>query len=255
MGELILCYSRIAAMPFYIENASLNIYSIEELCYYLEKYPDRLEEAFFNQELCMWLEQELERKDLADELRKCRSFGATLAEMTAKVIHAAGYLTEKESGRLLGQLKEMEGKDDFERERMRADRCVKNRRYAEGVLEYRKLIKMAEKRETGEVEVGSIWHNMGVACANMFLYEQALECFEKAYAHNNQPESLIEMYSARQCILSEETVEAPGLPEEWRAQVTERLQQAADELEEFSPRLQQEELEEWKKRYRLYSQL
>lgn len=254
MGELILCYSGIAAMPFYIENASLNIYSVEELCYYLEKYPDRLEEAFFSPELCSWLEQELNLKELADELRKCRSLGAMLSDMTAKVLHAAGYLTEKESCRLLGQLKELEGKDDFERGRIRADRCVKNHRYAEGILEYRELIKMAEKKETRAADVGSIWHNMGVACANMFLYEQALECFEKAYECNNQPESLIEMYLAKQCVLSEEKDElAP--PEEWCAQVLERLQQAADELDEFSPKLQQEELEVWKKRYRLYSQL
>ncbi len=254
MGELILCYSRIAAMPFYIENASLNIYSIEELCYYLEKYPDRLEEAFFSPELCLWLEQELALKELADELRECRKSGAMLADMAAKVLHAAGYLAEKERSRLLGQLKELEGKDDFERGRIRADRCVKNHRYAEGILEYRELLKMAEQKETGAADVGSIWHNMGVACANMFLYEQAMECFEKAYEYNNQPESLIEMYLARQCVLSEEMDEFSP-PEEWRAQVMERLQQAADGLEEFSPELKQEELEVWKKRYRLYSQL
>ena len=34
MGELILCSHPIAAMPYYIDNISLNVYSLEELCYY-----------------------------------------------------------------------------------------------------------------------------------------------------------------------------------------------------------------------------
>lgn len=208
MGELILCYGKIAAMPYYIENASLNIYSLEELCYYLDKYPDRLEETFFCEELLGWLEQENGQKELAEELRECRKSGAKLADMAKKVLNAAGYLTETEIGRLLGQLNELEGKDEFERKRIRADRCVRNHRYAQGILEYRGLIRMAEREGVGAKNVGRLWHNMGVACANMFLYEQAAECFEKAYACNNQPESLLEMYLAMQCISSGETKEA-----------------------------------------------
>lgn len=256
MGELILCYGRIAAMPYYIENASLNIYSLEELCYYLDKYPDRLEEDFFCRELFTWIEQELKLQELAEGLRECRKSHAKPADMVEKVMHAAGYLTEKESCRLLEQLKELEGKDEFERKRIRADRCVRNQRYAEAVLEYRRLIRLAEAEGIGEEEAGQIWHNMGVACANMFLYEQAAECFEQAYACNNQPESLLEMYLAMQCISSKEKKDAYEPGEEWRQQVTERLQQAAEDLKEFSPEFPKEgQLERWKKKYRLYSRL
>lgn len=38
MGELILCSHPIAAMPYYIDNISLNVYSLEELCYYIENH-------------------------------------------------------------------------------------------------------------------------------------------------------------------------------------------------------------------------
>ena len=34
MGSYILCQVKRASMPYYIENISTNIYSIEELCYY-----------------------------------------------------------------------------------------------------------------------------------------------------------------------------------------------------------------------------
>lgn len=35
MGELLLCNEAIAAMPYYIEGVSINVYSIEELNYYI----------------------------------------------------------------------------------------------------------------------------------------------------------------------------------------------------------------------------
>ena len=39
MGELILCSQQLAAMPYYIENVSLNVYSLDELCYYIKIIP------------------------------------------------------------------------------------------------------------------------------------------------------------------------------------------------------------------------
>ena len=36
MGDLILCNQQLAAMPYYIENVSLNVYSLDELCYYIK---------------------------------------------------------------------------------------------------------------------------------------------------------------------------------------------------------------------------
>ena len=39
MGELLLCNEAIAAMPYYIEGVSINVYSIEELHYYIINKP------------------------------------------------------------------------------------------------------------------------------------------------------------------------------------------------------------------------
>ena len=39
MGELIYCKNSIAKTPYYIEDAGLNIYSLEELSYYIYNNP------------------------------------------------------------------------------------------------------------------------------------------------------------------------------------------------------------------------
>lgn len=256
MGELILCCGRIAAMPYYIEQASLNIYSVEELCYYMEQYPDRLDDSFFDAELERWIAQELKLPELAQELEEGREQKSRVAEQVEKVFRVSGYLTRKEASAILVQLRELENKDEFERGRLRADRYVKNHRYAAGIMEYRRLLGIAQQTGKEASCIGEIWHNMGVACANMFLYEQAALCMEKAYEYNNQQESLVEMYLARQCISEESSALESTIPEEWEPLVTQRLRLAEEETEEEpEERMPEEQLLEWKKNYRLYSRL
>ena len=58
MGKLILCEKPLAALPYYIENLSLNIYSAEELCYYIENNVYLLEQDFMDDELIEWIGKE-----------------------------------------------------------------------------------------------------------------------------------------------------------------------------------------------------
>ena len=69
MGELLLCNGPIAAMPFYLEGVSINIYSIEELDYYIINNVYLLDKSFMNQELCAWIENQANLKKLAEHLK------------------------------------------------------------------------------------------------------------------------------------------------------------------------------------------
>ena len=75
MGDLILCQTGIAAMPYYIEGTDLNIYSLEELCYYLGHETDRIGDNFCSQELIQWIKEELGCTELAKELEEAREIG------------------------------------------------------------------------------------------------------------------------------------------------------------------------------------
>ena len=55
MSGYILCQIKRASLPFYIENISTNIYSIEELCYYLYHNIYLQDETFINEHLCDWI--------------------------------------------------------------------------------------------------------------------------------------------------------------------------------------------------------
>ena len=65
MGELILCRQPIAAMPFYFDNVSLNVYSLEEICYYIKNNLYLIDSGFMSEDLCVWIEHELKEKEIA----------------------------------------------------------------------------------------------------------------------------------------------------------------------------------------------
>ena len=71
MSGYILCQTKKAQRPYFIENISMNIYSIEELCYYLYHNLYLADHTVFNEELCNWLRDELELVHLAAKL-KCK---------------------------------------------------------------------------------------------------------------------------------------------------------------------------------------
>ena len=68
MSGYILCQVKRARLPYYIENISTNIYSIEELCFYLYHNIYLLDSTILNEELCFWIRDELGLKKLAQKL-------------------------------------------------------------------------------------------------------------------------------------------------------------------------------------------
>ena len=59
MSGYILWQGKRAKNPYYISNISTNIYSIEELCYYLYHNIYLLDETIINEQLLVWMKEEL----------------------------------------------------------------------------------------------------------------------------------------------------------------------------------------------------
>jgi len=190
VGELLLCNHSIAAMPYYIEAISLNIYSLEELCYVIEHHTFLMEEGFFEEELILWLEREVGAKKLAEELRTELQKEAGVIKLVEMILNEAGYLSYRDALEVISQIREMQHKSVFERRKIRADRYVENKKYISALLEYRRILQMEEACRQNPVMCGNIWHNQGTVFARLFLFEEAKECFEKAYQYHMNLESI-----------------------------------------------------------------
>ena len=144
MGELILCSQQLAAMPYYIENVSLNVYSLDELCYYIRNNICLLDADFMDDELCDWVENEQHLPDIAQNLRNIKAGGGVLSEFTGCLMSACGYCTKEEQKQIRNTLQEMEHKSAFECGKIKADRFLENRKYVSSIAEYRKLLQSCE---------------------------------------------------------------------------------------------------------------
>jgi len=196
MGALLLCNHPIAAMPYYIEALSLNIYSMEELCYVIEHHPFLLDEGFFDEELISWIDREVGEGELAEQLRQSLRKELGITKLVELILNATGYLSYEAGMNILGQIREMQHKTVFERRKMRADRYVENKKYINALLEYRRILQMEEECKKNPVVCGNIWHNQGTVFARLFLFREARECFEKAYQYHMNLESIYEAMAA-----------------------------------------------------------
>ena len=196
MGELLLCKEPIAAMPYYIEGVSWNVYSLEELCYYVENNTYLLERDFMTEELCTWIGKEVNNIILAEKLRDIMRMNGKLSEFVQLLLESCGYCPKDVIQEIIAVLREMEEKTDFECNKMRADRLLEKEKYLSSIYEYKSLLDSNEAGEQSKELLGSIWHNLGTAYARMFLFAEAIHCYEKAYKLNNNTESL------RQCVMA-----------------------------------------------------
>ena len=120
MGELLLCNEAIAAMPYYIEGVSINVYSIEELNYYIINNTYLLDDDFMSLELCTWIENHAHLPKLAMHLRTIISTNGRLSAFVTELLEYSGYCTKEELKNTHDALKELEEKSEFECLKIRA---------------------------------------------------------------------------------------------------------------------------------------
>ncbi len=194
MGTLLLCSHGLASAPYYLESMALNIYSIEELCYYLKQNIDLVEPSFMEEELIDWIRMELKLPVLAERLEKLKSERLLFAFVSA-IAESCNYCTKEEIEQMRKALTDFENKSEIECRKIRADRLLSKKRYRLSILEYKKLL--AHPEVSGHLS-GNILHNLGTAYAGLFLFSEAFICYKAAYQKNNHPISQKHMQLAEQ---------------------------------------------------------
>lgn len=203
MSELLLCNDAIAALPYYVESLSINLYSIEELAYYILSDIYLLDKGFMNEELCSWVEKELKLTKLGEKLRDIMRSNGLLSDFISCILVESGYCSKNEIQEVIYVIRELEEKSEFECSKIRADRLMENDKYIASIYEYKRLLKLDEAANENPILIGNIWHNLGVAYARLYLFEEAAKCFKEAYSRNNKMESLKEALFAYRCMRDE----------------------------------------------------
>lgn len=194
MGEMILCKRQIAATPFYLDELSMNVYSLEELSYFIFHNVYLLNADFMSVDLCNWIGREMGMKELSDGLMELLKENVPLHIFVGRLLHSCGYLTPGEIKDTLAIITVFENKSEAECKKIRADRLMEKNRLVDAIYEYESLIDGDDN--IGDALLGDIRHNLGTAYAKLFFFSEAAVNFEQAYRKNRRRVSLRSMLIA-----------------------------------------------------------
>ena len=147
MGELLLCNESITAMPYYVEGISVNLYSLEELSYYIMNNVYLLDRDFMNEELCTWIFGEVKLPKLAARLREIMHGNGLLSDFCLEILKESGYCTMQEMQEIIFAIRQMEEKTDFECSKIRADKLMENQKFLSAIYEYKRLLDSEEAKK------------------------------------------------------------------------------------------------------------
>lgn len=252
MSGYILCQLKRAEIPYYIENISTNIYSIEELCYYFYHNIYLLDESILNEHLCDWIRTELGLEKLYYRLYRILEEDKGMGEFILAVFKEINYLTHQEFKELNEEIALLEQQPKVLREKKKGDYLVENKMYVNAVKIYEKALLKKDKEKLGEQFNGGIYHNMGCAYLHLFQFEEAEECFLKAYQLLHKKQILIHYLTASYMGNPEkfsEVCKGMEVSAKMQAEIKENLKKAGESVKKVENQDLEKYLEGFMKEY------
>lgn len=197
-----------AKTAYWFEKLDIRVFCMEELCYVLKENAFLLSPDIMSDDLVSFIGDECGLSDLAKELYSFMNQKGTLAGFVSLILRYAGLYSEGVMRKVESTLKLSSGMTDYEKRKLRIDYLVEKKRYATALEGYEELVKSMELLSAGEREaigkvVAGTHHNKGVALANLLRYEEAAECFKRAYDISGRRDSFMAFLFAKRMELAE----------------------------------------------------
>ncbi len=192
MGKLIQCSSRLAKNPYYFRVTDTNVYSIEEVCYYIRNNIYIMQKELFNHDFAIWLREELNMEDVAYKMEKLINGHNSLKDIVVTLCCSCDYYEEREIHELIKIMDETQNLPIRKRQKIKADNYLRCNLYEKAIEEYNNILKSDNMLAADIFEYGTIYHNIGVAYAGLGIFNKAADYFSQAYEKGKNKESLRE---------------------------------------------------------------
>lgn len=186
MSGLLLCGKR-AANPYLIIESGINIYSAEELCYYLYNNTYMVGIEFFNDELVSFIADELELPSLGQKLKQKIDYNAGLEALVMEVMSSVGYYSSDECKSMEAIIRALGSKSKPERMKARADMLLDRMCLVSAASAYKDILNDSDEQYEASF-VAAIWNNLGIVYSKQFLFEDAVNCYKMACDIDRQEE-------------------------------------------------------------------
>lgn len=251
MGSLILCYKKKAKQPYEITRIHRRIYTIEELCYYLCNNLYLIDYTIMNEQLCDWLEEELDLAELAQNLRQSLKQHGSVEQFVVTILGYASIYTTGELYRIQNVLEKLKNQKDIERKKYKADNLLESGAVKPAILIYQSILHEEHDESVDGKFYGRVYGCLGAAYGRVFLYEEAAKMYEAAFQICEE-ESMLKAYIyACYNYMDEEEYQKMLMRSEMHHAMDEEMKKEIGELKQTSKQvLTEKTLDEWKEEYR-----
>ncbi len=205
MTRLILCNGKRAKTPYHFKMTGVNVYSIEELSYYLYENIYMVTEELFTQELCDFIDKDLGLAERAQKLREMIRVRAGLKDLVVCILCSCDYYMEPDIKHILHIIDEIAGLPQIKRNKLLADQFISYKNYAEAKRMYQRILNDEAIDTLDKREVGNINHNLGLVALHLSGFAEAIDYFRLAYQLNHNMESLHQYLFALRLGTNQET--------------------------------------------------
>ena len=242
MGSLVLCHERHATHPYEITRIHCKIFTIEELCYYLCNNLYLIDYTIMNEQLCVWLDEELGMGKLAGQLRDVIRLHGSIEKFVLTILKDSRIYRDTEMIRIQNVLERLRNQKDIERQKYKGD----------NLLESYQAILNQEKDESVDAKFyGRIYAGLGAAYGRLFLYQESARMFDRAYQICEDPNLLKPYLYASYKYMSLEEYHILLTKHENYVEINARMRQEMEDIRNgMQLELNDVLLEKWKRQYR-----
>ncbi|MBR1568227.1 MAG: hypothetical protein IJ648_04625 [Lachnospiraceae bacterium] len=189
MSRLILCENRQAVVPYSFTNTKVEVYTYEELCFYIYNNVALLYPEQFGDRFVQWLRTELNMNGLADQVFSKLTKEAGLNEILVTILSGGQYYDQGEIQHFLDKQELVALLSEEEKLKLKADSFLMYKRFLKAISLYDEILRN-ENEEMEERFIGDVYHNKGVALAKNMELSKAKLSFLEAYNRNRKRPSL-----------------------------------------------------------------
>ncbi len=184
---LLLC-SKEAEHPYYYDKLDVNLWSIQELCYVVCRYPVMIPEDFINRKLISWLRDELSLGILAAKLEQYMGADEEQEKMILLILKEGNYYTQQEIAKFQTELKKLRETDSASFQELVGDTFFRMGKYGKAVECYRESAMLHGPDNT------RIKMKLADAFVTVMQYRKASDTYEEVFVETNQDEPLRKLY-------------------------------------------------------------
>lgn len=232
MGTYLLCSSPLAKHPLKTRELGIDLYSAEELCYYIYHNFCVLEEDFVNKELLSFIDVELNLTENAVRIRRYAEDRPPFGMLLLYILREFRYYSDVELKEFQVHYEEFRKNKPMERKLIKADFLLEQGRILAALNIYHQF-EQWPKDQPGLLQIYfRAKQHMAIAYAKLGLYQEAMAAYLEAFRLCPGDELLMRQMFTFSCFsgipLPADVfhVMAPVMESKWRTEYEEAVDQA-----------------------------